>query len=173
MTTADLPPDVIGMIDQLMYEDDTIFPVERGYIWSTCASVQNGNPLFWDEATAMEITGGMIAPPTMLSVWFKDHYWSPLSDTRPQPLQIHWDMKTRFDLPEAVMTDNTLILHEPVRLGDVLSTGQRLRSVSAIKETKLGAGRFWTIDVEYRNQHADLVGIESITGFGYRKPSAA
>ena len=69
----------------------------------------------------------------------------------------------------AVMTDNTVIFHEPVRPGDRLRTHQILRSVSAPKTTKLGTGRFWVIDVEYFNQRDELVGIESYTGFGYRR----
>src|SRR5438093_1073177 len=87
------------------------------------------------------------------------------------PLQVHFDMKERFDLPEAVMSDNSLTFFEPVRPGDVLSTRQVLRSVSEEKTTKLGTGRFWEIDVEYRNQNGDLVGVESWTGFGYRRAS--
>ena len=41
--------------------------------------------------------------------------------------------------------------------------------VSEEKTTKLGTGRFWVIDVEYRNQKGELVGVESYTGFGYRR----
>jgi uncharacterized protein len=59
-----------------------------------------------------------------------------------------------------------------VRLGDVLTTCQLLRTVSAEKTTKLGTGRFWVIDVEYRNQRDELVGVESWTGFGYRRSDA-
>jgi hypothetical protein len=33
----------------------------------------------------------------------------------------------------------------------------------------VGTGRFWVIDVEYRNQNRELVGVETWTGFGYRK----
>ena len=51
----------------------------------------------------------------------------------------------------------------------MLRTRQILRSVSDEKTTKLGTGRFWVIDVEYRNQTGDLVGVESYTGFGYRR----
>ena len=67
------------------------------------------------------------------------------------------------------MTDNTIVFHEPVRPGDVLRTRQILRSVSEPKTTKLGTGRFWVIDVEYLNQRDELVGVESYTGFGYRR----
>ena len=88
------------------------------------------------------------------------------------PLQVHFDLKTLFGLPEAVMTDNTIEFHTPVRLGDVLRTHQVLRSVSDEKTTKLGTGRFWVIDVVYANQDGELVAVESYTGFGYRERRA-
>jgi len=166
---SDLPADVAKLIGEVQYEEDGEFPVERGYIWTTCSSVENGNPLFWDDEVAQEITGGPVAPSTMLSVWFRPHHWAPGRTSSGLPLQVHFDLKDEFDLPEAVMTDNTLVFHEPVRPGDQLSTRQILRSVSEEKTTKLGTGRFWVIDVEYRNQRGDVVGVESYTGFGYRK----
>ena len=42
-------------------------------------------------------------------------------------------------------------------------------SVSDEKTTRVGTGRFWVIDVEYRNQRGELVGVEPWTGFGYAK----
>jgi acyl dehydratase len=109
----------------------------------------------------------------MISVWFRPHHWAPGRAEQLLPLQVHFDMKARFGLPEAVMTDNTIVFHEPVRLGDLLTTSQRLRSVSEEKTTKLGTGRFWVIDVEYRNQNDELVAVESYTGFGYRRDGDA
>jgi len=166
---SDLPPEVEKLIDEVQYEEAGEFPVERGYIWTTCSSVENGNPLFWDDAVASEITDGPIAPPTMISVWFRPHQWSPGRTEPAVPLQVHFDMKRIFELPEAVMTDNTIVFHEPVRPGDRLRTRQVLRSVSGPKTTKLGTGRFWVIEVEYLNQKDELVGVESYTGFGYRR----
>jgi uncharacterized protein len=168
----ELPSDVAASIDQVQYEQTSDFPVERGYVWTSCASVENGNPLFWDDAVAEELTGGVIAAPTMISVWFRPHHWAPGQADQALPLQVHFDMKERFELPEAVMTDNSIVFYEPVRLGDRLTTCQRLRSVSEPKATKLGTGRFWVIDVEYRNQRGEMVGVESYTGFGYRKAGA-
>jgi acyl dehydratase len=170
-TTA-VPDEVTGWIDQVRYEAQGEFPVERGYIWTSCASVENGNPLFWDDEVADAVTGGPIAMPTMLSVWFRPHHWAPGRAEQALPLQVHFDLKDRLGLPEAVMTDNTIVFHDPVRPGDRLRTSQILRSVSDEKTTKLGTGRFWVIDVEYRNQDDELVGVESYTGFGYRKGSA-
>jgi acyl dehydratase len=161
--------DVDEMIGQVQYEEAGEFPVERGYIWTSCASVENGNPLFWDDAVAEAITGGPIAPPTMLSVWFRPHHWSPGRSEPAVPLQVHFDLKEQFELPEAIMSDNTIVFYEPVRPGDVLHTHQILKSVSEPKTTKLGTGRFWVIEVEYFNQRDELVGMESYTGFGYKR----
>jgi acyl dehydratase len=168
----DVPDDVTALIGEVQYEVVGEFPVERGYIWTTCSSVENGNSLFWDDAVAADLTGGPIAPPTMLSVWFRPHSWAPGRTEVALPLQVHFDLKERFGLPEAVMSDNTIVFHEPVRPGDVITSHQVLRSVTAPKTTKLGTGRFWVIDVEYNNQKGELVGVESYTGFGYRRGTA-
>ena len=165
----ELPADVAALIGQVQYRVVADFPVERGYLWSSCSSVENGNPLFWDDAVAEELTGGPIAPPTTLSLWMRPHLWSPGTTGEGLALQVHFDLKERLGLPEAVMSDNTLIFHEPARPGDVISNQQVLKSVSAPKTTKVGTGRFWVIDVEYHNQDGVLVGVESYTGFGYRR----
>jgi acyl dehydratase len=164
-----VPTDVTEAIGRTQYEETGEFPVERGYVWTTCSSVENGNPLFWDEEVAAAVTGGAVAPPTMLSVWFRPHHWAPGRAGTAQPLQVHFDLKERLGLPEAVISDNTITFHEPVRPGDVVSSRQVLRSVSEEKTTRLGTGRFWVIDVEYRNQREELLGVESYTGFGYRR----
>ena len=167
-----LPADIAALIGRTQYVETSEFPVEHGYIWTSCASVQNANPLFWDDAVADEITDGPIAPPTMLSVWFRPHYWSPGFSGERKALQSHFDLKDGLGLPEAVISDNTIIFYEPVRIGDRITTAQVLRSVSEEKTTRLGTGRFWVIDVEYHNQHGELVGVESYTGFGYRKAAS-
>ena len=165
----DLPQEIKSWVGQKRYEVEAEFDVERGYVFTSCASVENGNPLFWDEKVAQDLTGGFIAPPTMLSVWFRPHHWAPGRQEQALPLQVHFDLKETLGLPEAVMTDNTVIFREPVRPGDRLRTWQVLKSVSALKRTKLGEGRFWVIDVEYVNQNGVSVGTESYTGFGYRR----
>ena len=165
----DLPSEVRGWLGQKRYEQEGDFDVERGYVATTCASVENGNPLFWDEKAAREITNGWIAPPTMISVWFRPHAFAPNRPGTAQPLQVHFDLKEKLGLPEAVMTDNTITFRDPVRPGDRLRTWQVLRSVSPFKTTKLGTGRFWVIDVEYVDQNGVSVGTETYTGFGYRR----
>ena len=172
ITESDLPAAVAALIGQVQYETLGDFPVEQGYIATSCASVENGNPLYWDPVAAAAITDGPIAPPAMISVWFRPHHWAPGRTEEVLPLQVHFDLKAIFALPEAVMTDDTIVFYDPVRPGDVLKTRQILRSVSGPKTTKLGTGRFWVIDVEYLNQHDALVGVETYTGFGYRRAAA-
>jgi hypothetical protein len=167
----ELSPEVEGWIGEERYVIEGDFDVERGYVFTSCASVENGNPLFWDEKVANELTDGWIAPPSMISVWFRPHHWSPGRTEAAVPLQVHFDLKEALGLPEAVMTDNTITFGDPVRPGDRLRTWQVLRSVSDPKTTKLGSGRFWVIDVVYENQKGEWVGTETYTGFGYRRDS--
>ncbi len=164
-----VPDDIAALIGEPQYPQTANFVVEQAFTDNTLAATQNANPLYWDDATANELTHGRTALPTTLSLWMRPHYWEPGADGEQVALKAHFDLKERFGLPEAVMTDNTLTFHEPVRPGDVISQAQVLRSVSGPKTTKLGSGRFWVIDVEYRNQDDVLVGIESYTGFGYRR----
>ena len=60
----------------------------------------------------------------------------------------------------------------PVRPGDRLRTHQIVRSISELKDTKVGRGRFWVIDVECFNQHEEFVGRETYTCLGYRRASS-
>ncbi len=170
--SAQLPGDVAGLIGQAQYPATADFGAELGYGWNTLAATENGNPLYWDAAVADALTSGPILPLSTLSIWMRPHRWSPGSDGERVALQAHFDLKARFDLPEAIMSDNTVVFREPVRPGDVISHRQVLRSVSDPKTTRLGTGRFWVIDVEYHNQHEALVGVESYTGFGYKRPAA-
>ena len=55
-------------------------------------------------------------------------------------------------------------------MGDVLTISQIVRSVGELKDTKVGRGRFWTIDVETVNQRGEWVGTDTYTCLGYRKP---
>ena len=167
--TAELPGDVAELIGQPVYPATADFPAELGYGWNTLAATENGNPLYWDPAVAEMLAGSRILPLSTLSLWMRPHRWSPGAVSEQVALQVHFDLKERLELPEAIMSDNTIVFHDPVRPGDVISHRQVLRSVSGPKTTRLGAGRFWVIDVEYHNHHGDLVGVESYTGFGYRR----
>ena len=139
----------------------------RARIHPPAAPPSRTESLFWDESRQQTTAGWIASQPALGLV--PPHHWAPERSGASQPLQVHFDLKQALGLPEAVMTDNTIVFYEPVRPGDRLRTWQVLRSVSPEKRTKLGLGRFWVIDVEYVNQRGEAVGTESYTGFGYRR----
>ena len=140
---------------------------ERGHVLHWCESVEDANPIFWDEHAAKDLTGGWIAPPTMLSVWMRPLVFNPARGDAIRPLELHFQLKDAFELPEGIVTANEIEFGEPVRMGDVISTRQTVREISDVKTNRLGTGRAWTIDVTYTNQHGDVVGIESYEMFSY------
>lgn len=166
---SDLPAEVQAWIGKVRYEEETSFEIERGYVFTSNASVENGNPLYWDDAVAEELCGGPVAPLSLLSIWFRPHHWRPAGEQGRMPYQIHFDLKAALQLPEAIMTDNELVFGVPVRPGDKIFAKQSLASVSPLKHTKLGTGRFWAIELSYTNQRGEMVAHESITGYGYRR----
>jgi acyl dehydratase len=168
-TIPEIPAEVLALIGKKQYVEETEFEIHMSHVQNTCAAVQNGNPLFWDKAVADEITGGQIAPPTMLSVWFRPHYWAPGATGERTALMTHFDLKRLLNLPEAIIAGNEMVFGVPVRMGDKLTTYQVIRSISDIKTTKVGTGRFWTIDVESVNQHGEHVGTDTYSCFGYRR----
>ena len=142
---------------------------ERGYILHWLEATENANPLHWDHAVADDLTGGWIAPPSMLSVWMRPLQFVPGRTETFMPLSLHFDLKEAFDLPEGVVSANEITFHAPVRPGDRIQTTQTVREISEEKTTKLGAGRFWTIDVTYRNQDGEVVGVETYEMFSYKR----
>ena len=169
---SELPAEVAGWIGQKRYYEESEFDVERGYVLTGCSSVENGNPLYWDEKVARELVGGWIAPPSMISVWCRPHLYAPNREGEGLALKVHFDLKEKLGLPEAIMSDDELVFHAPVRPGDRVRSYQILRAVSDVKTTKLGRGRFWTIEVFYENQKGELLVEERITGFGYNREAS-
>lgn len=166
---SDLPEIVESWIGVKRHEEEGEIDVELSQVQTGCASVENGNPIFWDETSAKEITGGFVAPPSMISVWTRPHFWTPYRQEEGLPLRTHFDLKEALDFPEAIMSADELIFHEPVRVGERVRQYQILRSVSPPKTTKLGTGRFWNIEVIYERLDGTLLVREDIAGFGYRR----
>ena len=169
---SELPEIVQSWIGERRHEEEGEFDVERGFVLTGCSSVENGNPLYWDEKVAESTTGGWIAPPTMISVWCRPHFWTPYRNEEGLALRTHFDLKEHLEYPEAIMSADELIFYEPVRMNERVHQYQILQSVSDLKTTKLGTGRFWTIEVVYENAKGDLLVREEIAGFGYRREAS-
>ena len=145
---------------------------ERGYILHWLEATENANPLYWDDAVADELTGGPIAPPTMLSAWMRPLQFVPGRTEKRMPLSLHFDLKKALDLPEGIVAFNDITFGVPVRPGDSVRTTQRIREISPVKTRKLGTGRSWTIDVTYTNQRDEVVGVESYAMFAYKRDAS-
>lgn len=176
----ELPPEVAEWVGYTLDAGPGDVPCERGYILHWAESVEDGNPLWWDADVAEALTGGWIAPPSMLSVWmrplmFKPAGWSPTGVAVPddaekvRALEVHFRLKDALDLPEGVVTYNEIEFHEPVRPGDLVSTSQTVAQISEERTNRLGTGRYWRIDVTCTRQDGVVVGIESYNMFGYRR----
>ncbi|MEX2538548.1 MAG: MaoC family dehydratase N-terminal domain-containing protein [Actinomycetota bacterium] len=141
---------------------------ERGYILHWLEATENANPLYWDESVAKDLTDGWIAPPSMLSVWMRPLQFVPGREETAMPLSLHFDLKEAFGLPDGVVSASEMILHAPVRIGDRITTTQSVRDISDEKTTRVGTGRFWTIDVTHRDQDGEVKGVETYEMFSYR-----
>lgn len=168
-TANDLPAAVRELIGKPHYVEKTEFPIEIAYVYNMCAAVQDGNPLYWDPAVATEITGGPIAPPAMLSVWFKRHHWMPGAVGDRRPMQLYFDIKDLLGLPEGIVASNEASFGEPVRVGDELTTSQYCRSISELKDTRLGRGRYCIMDVVTVNQRGEWCGTDTYNMLIYIK----
>jgi uncharacterized protein len=135
---------------------------ERGYILHWLEATENGNRRFWDETSD-------IAPPSMLSVWMRPLQFVPGRHETSMPLSLHFLLKDVFDLPDGVVSANEITFYAPVRLGDRITTTQTIRDISDEKTTRVGTGRFWTIDVAHRNQDGELKGVETYEMFSYKR----
>ncbi len=166
---AGVEPDMAEWVGRTLESGPGDITVERGFIQHWCEAVENANPLFWDEAVAEEITGGRIAPPTMLSVWMRPLAWKPDRERARRPLELHFQLKEAFGLPEGVVAGNEIEFGVPVRLGDVIGTTESIREITEPQAKRLGTGRFWIIDVTYTNQRGQIVGVESYRMFAYRR----
>jgi acyl dehydratase len=151
--------------------------VDEHLIRHWCEALEDGNPLYLDEAFARSRGyRGLVAPPaTSMTTFVMPYRWPwPPAGGAPAP-HIHYQVKDALDLPVGIITEVEVEYGVPLQLGDRLSVSQRLISVSPWKKTRLGEGHFWTMERLYRNQDGELVSRETMTAFGYgrdERPSA-
>jgi acyl dehydratase len=140
-----------------------------------CETLEDGNPLYLDEAYARtQGLPGVVAPPGSIMTAFTTPFrWPwPLEGREPRP-HLHYEVKEALGLPVGIITDIDIEYGERPQLGDRFSVSQRLVSVSPWKRTKLGEGHFWTMDRIYRNQHGAMLARERMTAFGYGHEDSA
>lgn len=134
-----------------------------------CETLEDGNPLYLDDAYARAQGRRSVVAPvgsimTTLSMPLR---WPWPPGHREPARHIHYDVKDLLNLPVGIITSIEVEPHAVVEVGDRVSVSQRLVSISPWKTTRLGEGHFWTMERLYRNQHGELVLRECMTAFGY------
>lgn len=163
---GDLGDPIAVLIGKAQYICEPGIPANHVNIRAICAAVENRNPAYWDD----QALGW--CPATMLPAWGRPELWEPAQHVPIKALQAHFDLKDMLGFPASMAVSYTMSHFLPVRIGDRLRTQQVLQNVSGIKTTKVGRGRFWTIEMQYLDDASELVGVETYEFFGFEKDSA-
>ncbi|MEZ5709821.1 MAG: hypothetical protein R3E02_10580 [Blastomonas sp.] len=169
---SDLDADIAALIGVAQYVAPPVMAANEPNVRAMCAAVENGNPAWWDEDAGRELLGGAYCPATMLPVWGRPDVWQPGEGAPPKALQAHFDLKDRLGFPASVAVSYTTSFFAPVAIGDALATQQMIRSIGPVKTTRLGTGRFWTVEMQYLGADGAMIGIESYEFFGFVKDAA-
>lgn len=163
---------VLRLIGAPQYVTEAGVPANHQSVRAMCASSENANPVHWDDGAARDILGAPYCPATLLAAWGRPDLWEPDQEQPLRALQAHFDLKDMLGYPASIAVSNTVIFYRPVEIGDRLKTQQVVRAIGDIKQTKLGRGRFWTIEMQYLDESANLVGVERYEFFGFVKDVA-
>ncbi|OCC25734.1 hypothetical protein MB02_03035 [Croceicoccus estronivorus] len=169
---ADLDPAIVRLIGRPQYVAEAGIPANERNVQAMCAAVENANPAWWSAGEATVLLGQPYCPATMLPAWGRPELWEPGQGEPLRALQAHFDLKGLLGYPASIVVTYTTTFYKPVKLGDRLRTQQIVRRIGEIKSTKLGTGRFWTVDMQYLDAAGDVVGVESYDFFGFDKGEA-
>lgn len=131
------------------------------------SALQDPNPLWGNDDLSLELTGALVVPTTMVSVWFRSQPSSRGNDSTLPVLATHFELKAAFGYPSALVVSQDLRSYGMIRAGEPLRSAERLLSVSEPKSTRAGLGRFWRIETEFRNNRDHVVATETATCFAY------
>ena len=163
-----LPPQIENWIGKTVRKEPALFEVQSVLWQNFCSAIEDSNPLYWDRSEASKHNEQLIAHPALLPSWLHDFEWHPDRE-RKMPMELHFLIKKALDLPLGIVTEVEIEFHDPVVHGDKISAEQKLMSISDEVNTKLGKGRYWVIEVIYRNELNKLVGKQNIHFLGYEK----
>jgi acyl dehydratase len=112
--------------------------VSAARIQMFAATVQDGNPSYWDTEFATSTWGGLLAPPALLMGWLTPLPWEP--GGRPPVSAI----AIRVPLPGTTFVNaaNEAEFPLPIVDGDRLTVVEEVVSVSPEKQSRLGVGHF-------------------------------
>lgn len=124
-------------------------PVSRVMSQYFAAALEDDNASYWDEDYAQQQWGGLLAPPGSLSSWMRPPLWRP---DDPQPESPLLATSVPLPGPSLINVASDVEFHRPLRVGMVLTSRERIESVSPARQTSLGLGHFVTSLVTYGDQ---------------------
>ncbi|MFD7005581.1 bifunctional MaoC family dehydratase N-terminal/OB-fold nucleic acid binding domain-containing protein [Rhodococcus jostii] len=137
-------------------------PVNTPMIRHWVEAMGDTSPVYLDDDAARATgRGGAVAPAQMLQVWTMRTFADKMSGADPSPV---WtELIATLDeagFTSVVATDSDQEFFAELRPGDRVSTTEVVESVSAEKQTGLGAGHFVTTLKTYRNGDGEIVGTQ-------------
>jgi len=154
---AELDP-LVGVTGPLRWSPR---PIERSSVWNFCESVEDANPVYWDESIAAESRfGRLIAPPQALMALSQRPWWIPEcwrdrddvvgigNEGTPSTLAKQRSSALGYDTATNVTRNEEYL--SPFGPGDGrLGQAETLVEVSDLKATKVGVGTFLTTEIEF------------------------
>lgn len=153
-----LPEEVTKLIGKT--GDIRIMEVEKGAIRRFADAIDEHNPLYWDEEYARNSKyGSIIAPPGFFGWPTK---WPEAGPTFTELRGELIATMAKAGYPRLLDGGIEYDFFLPVRAGDILSSIQRIVSITE-RETKTGKLAFSVTETTYTNQDGDLVAKERPT----------
>ena len=145
--------------------------VNKAMIRHWCEAMEDGNPLYTDEAYAKQSKyGGIIAPPQMVQAFSTPPLW-PKTDAKPDPFAKAVRLMVDAGYFGIVATTTSQEYFKPMRPGDQLSFKVKLAAFSPEKTTRMGTGHFVTAEYTYLNQNNEVVCIQPFTVLTFKPAS--
>ncbi len=143
-------------------------PVNMPMIRHWVEAMGDFNPVYVDEQAAQQFGfPGIVAPPTMLQAWIMRGLRISLeveaaraegrSQRSGSPTDNLMSLLDEAGFTSVVATNCDQHYERPIVLGDDLSVTSTIAAVSPEKKTALGSGHFITTQLDYHDQHGDLV----------------
>lgn len=134
-----------------------------------CAAFEDGHRPCLDAAFARRLGHrGLVAPlGSVLSTFVLPHLWPPPAPADAPLRNLHHDVKEILGFPAGLISRVAVEQMSSLCVGDRVAVSQRLVSVSAMKQTVLGAARFWVIERSYHRDGGELAVRETMTSCGF------
>lgn len=131
--------------------------VERSTINTLLDVLGDRNPIYTDdEAAQAHGHPGAVAPPAALQVWTMSLLGE--QGEGDSPVDRAYQILRDCGFPNVVAVNSEQHYDRYIRPGDLISSQERVHSLSELKQTGLGPGMFITTKLSFTDEHQESVG---------------